>query len=60
MQRTHHGFGHPRETRFAGGLLLVGLAALLMLVSEGSVAAPITLLSVGIVLIATSRREGRS
>ena len=45
-----------RDTaRFVGGIALAVLAAALMLTTDGPIAAPITLLIVGIVLIATSR-----
>ena len=39
---------------------MLALAAALMLVTEAAIAAPITVLVVGIVLIARSRREGQS
>lgn len=42
--------------QFLGGIALAILAAVLMLLTESSIAAPITLLIVGIVLIANSRR----
>ena len=48
---------HMSSPRFLGGLALTVLAAVLMLATDATVAAPITLLIVGIVLIATSRRH---
>ena len=46
---------HVTGPRFLGGFALAVLAAVLLMVTDVSVAAPITLLIVGIVLIATSR-----
>ena len=54
------GFDHLRTPRFITGLVLALLAAALMLVTDATIAAPITVLVVGIVLIANSRREGQS
>lgn len=54
------GSDRVREPRFVTGLVLVVLAAVLMLATEASIAAPITVLVVGVVLIARSRREGQN
>jgi hypothetical protein len=54
------GFDHLTSPRFVTGLVRVALAATLMLVTDATIAAPITVLVVGIVLIAISRREGQS
>jgi len=42
--------------QFFGGIALAVLAAILMLLTDGSIAGPIALLIVGIALIASSRR----
>ena len=54
------GSDRVREPRFVTGLVLVVLAAVLMLATEASIAAPITVLVVGVVLIARSQREGQN
>jgi hypothetical protein len=47
-----------RDTaQFGGGIALAVLAAALMLLTDGPISAPVTLLIVGLVLIATSRRS---
>lgn len=46
---------HWRKPRFLGGLSLAVVAAVMMVATDATVAAPITLLIVGIALIATSR-----
>jgi hypothetical protein len=43
-------------SRSVGGIALAVLAAVLVLLTDGSVSVPITLLIVGIALIATLRR----
>ena len=48
---------HLRAPRFVAGLVLACLAVIMMLATDVSIAAPITLLILGIVLIAISRRE---
>jgi hypothetical protein len=51
------GLDHMKTPRFLAGVLLVVLAAISMLTTDGTVATPITLLIVGVILIATSRRS---
>jgi hypothetical protein len=46
---------HWQTPRFLAGLGLIGVAAVLMLGTDTAIAAPITLLIVGLVLIANSR-----
>jgi uncharacterized membrane protein YjjP (DUF1212 family) len=44
------------RAQFVGGIALAVVAAVLMLLTDASIAAPITLLIVGVILIASSRR----
>ena len=54
---TRSDVDHGRTPRFVAGLVMAVLPAIVMLTTDVVIAAPITLLIVGVVLIATSRRE---
>jgi len=45
--------------QFIGGIVLMVLAALIFFLADASIAVPITVLVVGIALVASSRRRSR-
>ena len=53
-----HTSDHRSTPRFAAGLALAALAVTMLLATDVTIAAPITMLVAGIILIAISRREG--